>query len=90
MDLLRFIFCSEDYKRTDLRKPALIALVTSKYEDYLKRNITTVAPQPENDIEQRGRAVESKKPAELSPARSSSLSSDDDADEKEVIVQLRA
>ena len=31
-DLLRFVFCSEDYKRTDLRKPALIALVTSKYE----------------------------------------------------------
>ena len=51
-DLLRFVFCSEDYKRTDLRKPALIALVTSKYEDYLKGNIATVAPQPENNIEQ--------------------------------------
>ena len=48
-DLLRFVFCSEDYKRTDLRKPALIALVTSKYEDYLKGNI---APQPVNNIEQ--------------------------------------
>ena len=51
-DLLQYVFGSEDYKRTDLRKPALIALVMSKYDDYLKGNISTVvAPTDDNNDE---------------------------------------
>ena len=35
--LLQYVFLSDDYKRTDIRKPELIEIVRIKYEEFVSQ-----------------------------------------------------